>query len=366
MNWSVVIVGAGIVGLSLARSIASEGVDVTVYDAKRHVSDNAYKASGILSTSGLESISIPYQKAVVNRLNGAVLHAGKETLWVKAADTKALVIDRGKLVEAGLKEAEKAGARVLLGKGLDKEAVRDIAKEKNTILVGADGAVSTVASAFAFPPIDEYVLTYKAEYDGAQIEDTGVVEMFFSNIAHRFFAWTVPYSKERVEAGIGVSGFAKRDSATAFRVFEKANGMLSNARFEKGCASMIPLSSRSITVKDNVALVGDAAGQVKATTGGGIIFGVSCAEILAATIESRIGNGTPLSRYEGEWRRKYAIDLRLHSMLHSYYSGINTRNFELLFKLSKLLGAESFFSKYGDMDRPSAMIRRFFLRGLTS
>jgi len=176
----------------------------------------------------------------------------------------------------------------------------------------------------------------------------------------------VPYSKERVEAGIGVSGFARRDSATAFRAFERANIMLSDARRTKGWASMIPLSCRNITVKDNVALVGDAAGQVKATTGGGIIFGVSCAEILAATIEGHIRNGTPLSRYEEEWRRNYAIDLRLHSVLHSYYSGINTRGFELLFKLSKLLGAESFFSKYGDMDRPSAMIRRFFLRGLTS
>jgi flavin-dependent dehydrogenase len=366
MNGSVVIVGAGVVGLSLAKDIASKGIEVTVYDAKRRVSDNASKASGILSASGLERTGLPYQKAVVNRLNGAVLHAGRETLRVKAAGTKALVIDRCKLAEACLEEAEKAGARVLLGKRFDREEVRDVARDKNITLVGADGAVSTVASAFAFPPVKEYVLTYKAEYDSAHIEDTGTVDMFFSDIAKRFFAWTVPYSKEKVEAGIGVSGFARRDSATAFRAFEKTNSMLSDARFVNGQASMIPLSSRKITVKDNVALVGDAAGQVKATTGGGIIFGVSCAKILAATIESRITKGAPLSHYEREWRRRYAMDLRLHGMLHSYYSGVDTRSFELLFRLSKLFGAESFLSKYGDMDRPSAMIRRFFLRGLTS
>ncbi len=365
MNGSVVIVGAGVAGLSLARDLASKGMDVTVYDAKLHVSDSASKASGILSVSGLNRIGIPYQKAVVNRLNGAVLHTGNETLRVKADHTMALVIDRGKLAEATLIEAEKAGASVILGKRLDREAVRDIAR-KNMVLVGADGAVSTVASTFSFPPIKEYVLTYKAEYNSARVDDMRVVEMFFSDAASGFFAWTVPYSKEKVEAGIGVSGFAKRNSATAFRAFEKTNSMLSNARFTKGWASMIPLSSRKVTVKDNIALVGDAAGQVKATTGGGIIFGVSCAKILAATIESHIRKGTPLLRYERDWRRRYSMDLRLHSMLHSYYSGMSTRNFELLFRLSKLLGAESFLSKYGDMDRPSAMIKRFFLRDLTS
>ena len=365
MQGNVVIVGAGVVGLSLATRLASAGIDVTVYDAKRRVSDNASKASGILSTSGLKTISIPYHGAVVNRLDGAVLRVGKETLRIKANDTKALVVDRGKLAEASLKEAEKAGAMVLLGNGLDREAARNIAKDKNTILVGADGAVSTIASAFSFPPVKEYVLTYKAEYENAQIDDTGIVNLFFSNTAYRFFAWTVPYSGKRAEAGIGVSSFAKRDSATTFRAFEKTNSMLRNARFVKGFASIIPLSSRSITVKGNVALVGDAAGQVKATTGGGIIFGISCADTLASAIENHIKKGTPLSRYEKEWRRKYGMELRLHRAIHSHYPS-NTKGFELLIKLSKLLGAEGFLSKYGDMDRPSTMIKRFFLRDLTS
>ena len=186
MNGSVVIVGAGVVGLSLAKSLASEGIDVTVYDTKQHVSDNASKASGILSASGLERTGIPYKNAILNRLDGAVLHAGKETLRVKADHTMALVIDRGKLAEACLEEAEKAGANVLLGTRLDRDAVRKMAKD-NTALVGADGAVSTVANAFSFPSIKEYVLTYKAEYENVKLEDTGTVNMFFSSIASRFF-----------------------------------------------------------------------------------------------------------------------------------------------------------------------------------
>ncbi len=364
MKKSVVIVGAGVVGLSLARDLALKDIDVTIYDANKRIFENAARASGILSVNGLQRIAIPYKKAEINRLAGAVLHAGNETLRVKAPRTMALVIDRCKLAEECLAEAEKAGARIIMERRLYKEEAANIAKNKDVVLVGADGAVSTVANAFSFPSIKEYILTYKVEYGNAKVDDTDIVDMFFSNIASRFFAWTVPYSKEKVEAGIGIGYFAKRNSADAFRTFEKTNSVLMNAKRGKEWASIIPLGCRDITVKGNVALVGDAAGQVKATTGGGIIFGVSCAKILSDAIENHIKKGTSLSHYEHAWRRKYATDLKLHDMLHKYYSGIDTRSFEHLFRISKLFGAETFLSKYGDMDRPSAMIKKFFLRGL--
>jgi flavin-dependent dehydrogenase len=366
MQRNIVIIGAGVVGLSLAKTLASEGLAVTVYDSKRRVSDNAFRASGILSASGLERIKIPYKNAVVNRLRGAVLHVGNETLRVKAEETKALVVDRARLAEACLKEAEKAGAEVMLGTRADRDAVKEIARDKSRILVGADGAVSTVASAFSFPPIEEYALTYKADYEDARVEDDGIVNMFFSGLAPRFFAWTAPHSKKAVEGGIGVSSFARRDSASAFKSFEKTNGMLRSARFVRGSASIIPLGTRSVTVKGNVALVGDAAGQVKATTGGGIIFGVSCANILADTIKGCVNRGMPLSHYEREWRKKYGRDLKLHRLFHNRYPGKDTMSLKIIFKLARIMGAESFLSTYGDMDRPSATIKRFFLRDMTS
>ena len=142
-----------------------------------------------------------------------------------------------------------------------------------------------------------------------------------------------------------MSGFAKRDSATAFRAFEKTNTMLSGAKYVQGWASMIPLSCRALTVKDNVVLVGDAAGQVKTTTGGGIIFGASCAKILAKTIESHIREGAPLSHYEKDWRKEYAMDLRLHSMLHTYYSGTSTRSFEAALQTFKADGSREFLQQ---------------------
>ncbi len=365
----VVIVGAGVVGLVLAKELCRLGHYVTVYDAKNDIKEGSAKASGILSKEGLATIGVNYKSAVVNTLDGAVLHAGKELLKIKAADTKAYILDRGKLVEECLSEARSAGADVVLGKSVQREDIRLMKNDSDTVLVGADGSVSNVASTCGFPQIKEYILTYKAEYNGARLDDPHSVDLFFSNkVSNRFFGWTAPYSKSLVEAGIGISSFARSSSSSAFKQFlknETLHRMLDGANPVSGHASMIPVSTRKRTVKDNVLLVGDAAGQVKATTGGGIIFGASCARIAAGAIDDHIRNGKPLERYEKAWRKAYGLDLTMHKMIHGYYASLGSRSLDMLFMFSKLFGAESFFSKYGDMDRPTIMIKRFFLRGIS-
>ncbi len=368
MGRHVIMIGAGIVGLTAAKELALKGIDVEVFDAKERVGDGAEKASGIFSMSGLGRIGIDPKHSILNTLDGAVLQAGKERLRVKAKRPMAYVVDRAVLAELCMEAAISAGAKVTLGKKIGKERMRELANDENSIIVGADGAVSTVAAVFGFPAIKEYVLTYKAEYRNAKIEDSRMAGLFFSNdIAYRFFGWTCPYSSDVVELGIGISDRAKITSTAAFSKFVGSGmlgGLLDGAEKVNGYASIIPLTSRSRTVKGNVMLVGDAAGQVKATTGGGIIFGCSCAKILANAVHNNIHKGSKLELYEKEWRGRYSLDLKLHSFLHDYYSNLRVSNFEVFLKLSKLLGAEEFFSRYGDMDRPSLMLKRFFLRGL--
>lgn len=368
MDKKVIVVGAGVIGLVLAKELAHYGIDVEVYDAKSSVSDGAAKASGIFSVSGLGRIGIDPKHAIVNTLDGATLYSGKEKLRVKAKKTMAYVVDRGMLAEMCKKDAEKGGAKVVLGKKINRKELHELASDKSNIIVGADGAVSTVAAAFSFPEIKEYVLTYKAEYNNAIIDDPNMAGLFFSNqIAYRFFGWSCPYSNERIEIGIGISNRAKVSSSVAFNRFIHSgmlNGTLEGSKRLNGYASIIPLTSRKYTVKGNVMLVGDAAGQVKATTGGGIIFGGSCARILADTIKNNITKGSALSLYEREWRKRYGMDLKMHSFLHNYYSNLKVSNFEVFLKLSRMFGAEKFFSEYGDMDRPSLMLKRFFFRRL--
>lgn len=368
MGKRVIIIGAGVIGLTLAKELGMHGIETHVYDSKRSVSEGAEKASGIFSVNGLDRIGINPSHAIVNTLNGATLHAGREKLRIKSKKTMAYVVDRGMLAEICKRSAEKAGAEVHLGRKFGRAELQELSKDNENIVVGADGAVSTVASTFRFPEIKEYILTYKAEYANPSIEDHNMVGLFFSNeIAYRFFGWSCPYSKSKIEIGIGISDRAKINSVSAFSRFMKSEmlgDVLKSAKKLNGHASIIPLTSRSSTVKGNVMLVGDAAGQVKATTGGGVIFGCSSAKILANVIHDNIKNGTELAVYEREWRKRYSLDLKMHKFLHNYYSNLKVTNFETFFKFLKMFGAEKFFSEYGDMDRPSLMLKRFFFRGL--
>lgn len=363
----VVVVGAGIIGLVIAKELASRGLETVVYDGKKNVSEGSEKASGILSKRGLELSGIDYKGSIVNTLKGARLHFGRQTLNVISKNVQAYVLDRGKLAEANCRSAKSAGADIKLGHRLDLGKIRDF-DDGNTIIVGADGAVSSVARAFTFPQIRSFVLTYKAEYSNARISDASVVDLYFSkSYAQGFFGWIAPYSNSVAELGIGITDKVKKHSMMAFDSFagsEEVKKAISGAELIKGHASIIPVSSRSKTAEGNVILVGDAAGQTKATTGGGIIFGIACAKVAAKSIYLHVKEGRRLSLYDRDWRKSYGADLKMHAVLHDYYSKVSEAHMERFIGIAKALGAESFFSKYGDMDSPTLMLKRLFLRRL--
>lgn len=362
-----VIIGGGVVGLHLARRLAELGVEAELYESKQDVSEGADRASGVLSIRGLGRTGLDYRGAIVNTLNGAYISAGRERIRVRSSVPMAYVLDRGKLAKLCKRGAESAGARIVLGSRISRERMHELSMQ-GKIIVGADGAVSTVASAFHFPAISDYVLTYKAISKGADVAERDMVGLYFSGeFARGLFGWHVPYSEETVEFGIGVGhrvGMTSRRAFDSFMGSGAADPRLIG-RIGRGLASMIPLSPRRITVKGGVALVGDAAGQVKATTGGGIIYGCLSAELLARSIRDSVERGAPLSLYERAWRRSYGADLMLHRAWHSYYSRVGTKGVEWTVRLARMLGLDGFLGRYGDMDSPRLTLKRFVLRHLS-
>ncbi len=360
MNRNVVIIGAGIVGLVLAKELASRDIGVTVYDGKKEVGEGACKASGVVSVGGIEGTGMEYKDAIMNELRGAVISAGRRKLEVKSDSVKAYVFDRERLSRMFYRQAVDKGAEVVLGARMGREEIR---KLEDPVIVGADGAVSTVASAFGFPGINEYALTYKKEYREAKVDDKEVVGVYFDRSAKRFFGWTIPYSDSVVEAGIGISGNGRRDSSTAFRKFissGQAKEVEGGKAHGRGFASLIPLRTRSITALGNVILVGDAAGQVKSSTGGGIVFGALCAKVAADAIERHMRNGNSLAAYEAMWRKRYGRELAIHRAVHNAYSLLGEGGMEGFLRMGSALGLGGFLSRHGDMDHPSLMLKRLF------
>jgi flavin-dependent dehydrogenase len=216
-------------------------------------------------------------------------------------------------------------------------------------IIGADGPLSHVAFSHGFPKIRKYAATLQAKIH-YPCGDAHAVQMFLSNDRFPgFFAWVIPHDEYMAEFGVGVE--SPQRVQDAWRELLKLKGVSSAPR-PKG--AMIPLEVRSKTAlcagRRTVLLAGDAAGQVKSTTGGGVIFGGNCAA-LAGKYHSQ-----PL-RYELEWRARYGADLAFHQLLHGYLASRRDDELSALGRKLKKMNFDVYLSNHGHMDRPTRMIR---------
>ncbi len=360
MKREVAIIGAGTAGLIAAKRLAELGIELRVYDQKR-ILGYPVRASGILSVKGLGELGVNYSNAVTNTLYGARIHAGGEVMEVVSREKKAHVLDRKRLNELCYDDAAAAGARIVLGERIRGHGL-DVLADKG-IVVGADGAVSEVAEHFKMGGIKRYCLTYKAEYNISAV-DPEIVEVFLDNrITKGLFGWLCANTADILEVGIGIdskSGNAKK-AFDAFVATDEVAGVLDGAKPRAWQASLIPMSLRERIAdsKKGVVLVGDAAGQVKPSTGGGIIFGGNAAIMAAEGIRKELEGGGGIKEYERRYTRRYALDTAIHSTINRIYSGLDSRTLGYLIKAFNALRLGSFLGRYGEMDMPSLMLRNF-------
>ena len=226
--------------------------------------------------------------------------------------------------------------------------------------MGADGAASAVAKHFSIGTFGRHALTYKAVFN-TRIADTRDVDLFFDRkTMPGFFGWMCPNSKDRLEVGLGISSNSG-NSRAAFNRFmhnDIVKQAIGSGVQLSGEASIIPLSTRKALVdeKHGVILVGDAAGQVKASTGGGIIFGGNAAIIAADAIKAHIERGESLRVYESEYRKRFSFDALVHRAVRNLYSGTNPASLAYVLKAMKFMHIDKFLGKYGEMDLPSLML----------
>lgn len=351
----IIIIGAGIIGLIFAKELSKFHIKCEVYDLKSNISENADKASGILSEVGLNNIGINFSSSIENKINGAIIHSNNQKIELKKNKNIAYIINRKKIIKVLYDELKyNKYIKFKFNTKIEKKDLIELKKNKNNIIIGADGAISTVASVFNFPKINEYILTYKAIYSNANIQNIHFVELFFdNNLSSGFFGWIAPHSNSKIEIGIGISNNKKINSKNIFNKFIRKkyiNNIILNAKIKSQYASIIPIAIRKKTIIDNIMLIGDSAGQVKSSTGGGIIFGAMCAKIAANVINQNLKFNKPLQNYEKTWRKEYLLDLKIHKLIHTFYSKISNRNFSFFLIAIKLLNIDKLLSKHGDMD----------------
>jgi flavin-dependent dehydrogenase len=156
----------------------------------------------------------------------------------------------------------------------------------------------------------QFVQTAQVEVDFADGRD---VEVYFGReVAPGSFAWIVPFRRGGAsKARIGL--LASRDAGGYLDRFLRSPKVASRVlpgRPWHYRRRPIPLRPIQRTYAERVLVVGDAAGIVKPTTGGGIYYGLLTAELAAATAEEALAAGdySPgfLRRYQAAWQSAIA------------------------------------------------------------
>lgn len=376
-NYDVIVVGAGPVGSTAARYAAINGASVLMVEDHASVG-SPVGCTGLLSTRAVAECDVrPSDRFVLNSVRGAFVHPmNGESLPIDGKEKKAYVVSRKNFDRTLASMALESGVELRLNtratdlkyvNGVQKLSVIENGQHreiKTGVVIGADGVRSRIARMAGLGSVKKIL-------PGVQIEapynspDTDFVELFVGSQAPGFFGWAVPVDDKISRIGLAI------DSNTDESVLTCLDRMLKNnphiaSRHRGGHLDLvtggIPIGPLEKTYAEGTLIVGDAAGQVKPTSGGGVYTGAACAKIageLAAKAALEDDNSAQrLSEYDRRWREKLGRELAIGMNIHNFIAGLEDEKMdELIASMNKESILET-ITEYGDMDHPSIVVKK--------
>ena len=359
MDFDAIVIGGSAVGGAAAASCARNGLSTAILEEDKHV--GKYKrCTAICSEHGLKSTKIPYQNAILNKVKGAIIHSPNSTAEVSMKKDRGIVFDRQQFDENSIDRAVYYGAE--LYKEHRAISFRHFSYNNYSVfagktfnsssILGADGVASHTAHAFHFPRLNNVAYCYEREVTNVDVPYTDLVYVFIDNEnLPGFFGWSVPVDKRTVRIGFGTTDLPQLMKAKRFFFSQDALSFAKSkkAKILRKFNAAIPLGPRKKTQNGNVLLIGDAAGQTKATTGGGLIFGSLCAEIAGQSLHEHLNLEKKLN-YERRWRKEYGKTLEAHRKVRKTFDRLPNKALDISVSALSLPTVNSAISKFGDMD----------------
>lgn len=378
MRCDVLVVGAGPVGAHVARHMARRGYATLLVEEHGRVGQPV-QCAGLFTPAIFDHVDFPVSEVKLNDIRGANVRSPQGSLiTLGAGRVMAYAINRGGFDQACVRRAEAAGAEVWThARALDfargnggvdvrvrrgREDLVEHTRVQARLVVGADGAASTVGQAFGLPRAREVISCYGAQMHGLEGLTPDKVEMFVGNaFAPGFFGWIVPQGDGHgmVELGVHMTPEPARLHWERMRQHKVVEPFVHRAEVQYDIAAVIPFGPKSKTTADNVMLVGDAAAQAKPTSGGGVYTGLKCAEQLVAVASEALEAGdlgdARLRRYHEAWSASVGRELRTGARLRKAFMHLRDDEVEALFRELDDPEALRLINTLGDIDHPSRL-----------
>ena len=358
--YDVIVIGGGPVGSYVAYKLAGMGHKVMVLERKRRIGESVC-CTGIIGQECVSSFTID-DNVILRPVNSAKLFSPSGNLlrlWRE--EPQAYVLDRAAFDIAMANRAQGNGAEYILDSPVSNIEVEDdrvkiaAIHQKAGLSLEARGAViatgfgSKLAERLGLGNFGDYVIGGQAEVATTEV---GEVEVYLGReIAPGFFGWLVPTLPRMARVGL----LSRHNPELYLRkllasLVAQGKIVSTEARLSYGG---IPLKPLGRTYGERLIVVGDAAGQVKPTSGGGIYYGLLCADIAADTLRKALQrddlSAKSLAKYEREWRRKLGRELKIGYWARKLFERLSDNQIDRIFNIIKANGIDEALLKARDL-----------------
>lgn len=343
----VCVIGAGPAGSMAAYELATAGWQVVVCEEHAMVG-RPVDCSGVIGAEAFERLALP-RSSIRDTLTSLSVTSPKGRTFVYEPDRPlAHLVDRAAFDQALVERACEAGAELWMSARVQSLNVEEdrvelvVAGEpprrlRARAVILAGGPRYQFQRQLGMGSPSKFLKTVQAEVEH---EDGGRARIFFgSQIAAGSFAWALPVrdpAQARIKVGISTTA----DGQAAFKNFIaslKTQGVL-NGHAVQPKGWLIPIQPLPRTFADRVLAVGDAAGQTKPTTGGGLYYGLLCARVAGQVLSEHLRSGDvsarKLSIYEHCWRRVLGKELQTSLLFRRIIERLSDEELETLLGLA--------------------------------
>lgn len=357
--YDVLIAGGSVAGLTTARECSSNGNSTIVIEEDHEIGTPEH-CGGMVSLSGLQKLGLILDS---NNFQNAVpmarIRSKSASFELSAEKQNVIVVDRRGLDKQIAKQAEDAGAQIRT-----RCTFKSIAKKESKYTIKtSDGEIECkyfvdAKGLGSLKDASQNGILASAQFEvyAKWIEGKTVEILFDSDKYPGFFMWIIPMGDGRGKIGVAGKGI---NTSVALNEFIRSKGEKYSI-IRKIFAPIWIGGPKSQFVFDRTLIVGDAAGQTKPTTAGGIFScgmgGVLAGQAISNAIEKN--DDTLLYEYEKSWKSMFQKEFQSMLLARKVLERLDNKAIDGIFSsLSKK--AITDVSNFSDFDFHSSALSLF-------
>ena len=349
--YDAIVVGAGPIGSYTAYQLAELGFEVVLIEEDEEVGKGVI-CTGVIGTEAFERFNLP-QRAIISEIKSITFFSPSLlTINYTPSSTLAYVVDRDIFDKEILQTAQRKGVDVHLGKQVRRintykdfveveswnEGLRAAHKQRDSLetlraklVILATGVNYRLQRSLGLGVPPSFLKGAQTE---VEVKDLRQTEIYVGRqISPGSFAWAVPLGNGWARIGVlaeskGVSHLEEFLKMRFAGRIKQENPRIVQKRIACGAAKR--------SVKDRILAVGEAAGQVKTTTGGGIFYGLLCSEIAVHVLQKAFSKGDlsqrGLLQYERLWRSKLGKELKMGQWARKVLRKLTDKQIDKIFR----------------------------------